>query len=120
MDYAEPIVDAQEMKPLDDELPDYTSAEPTRCTLEVNRGFFEEWSVEVGDKAELPVWFSPGVRQIPSRKLSENSRRPETEGLQAGKMGRKMPVLSALHRRNPPSRLHLATFQTVSEWNSRN
>ena len=28
---------------------------------------FEERSVEVGDKTELPVWFSPGVRQIPSR-----------------------------------------------------
>ena len=67
VDYAEPIVDAQERKPLDDELPDYTSAEPARCTLEVNRGFFEERSVEVGDKTELPVWFSPGVRQIPSR-----------------------------------------------------
>ncbi len=66
VDYEEPIVDIQEMKSLNDELPDYTSAEPARCTLEVNRGFFEERSVEVGDKAELPVWFSPGVRQIPS------------------------------------------------------
>ncbi len=71
VDYAEPIVDAQEMKPLDDELPDYTSVEPARCTLEVNRGFFGERSVEVGDKAELPVWFSPGVRQIPSGGFSE-------------------------------------------------
>jgi uncharacterized protein len=58
VDYAEPIVDAQEMKPLDDELPDYTSTEPTRCALEVNRGFFEERSVEVGDKAGLPVYGS--------------------------------------------------------------
>jgi hypothetical protein len=28
VDYAEPIVDAQEMKPLDDELPDYTRERP--------------------------------------------------------------------------------------------
>jgi uncharacterized membrane protein (UPF0127 family) len=54
VDYAEPIVDAQEMKPLDDELPDYTSTEPARCALEVNRGFFEERSVEVGTRLSYP------------------------------------------------------------------
>jgi uncharacterized membrane protein (UPF0127 family) len=47
------IVDIQDMKPLDDELPDYTSSEPARYALEVNRGFFEERGVEVGDKVEL-------------------------------------------------------------------
>jgi uncharacterized membrane protein (UPF0127 family) len=49
------IVDIQEMKPFDDDPPHYTSAEPVRYALEVNRGFFEEWGVKVGDKAELPV-----------------------------------------------------------------
>jgi uncharacterized membrane protein (UPF0127 family) len=49
------IVDIQDMKPLDDDPPHYTSAEPARYALEVNRGFFDERGVEVGDKAELPV-----------------------------------------------------------------
>jgi uncharacterized membrane protein (UPF0127 family) len=48
------IVDIQDMKPLDDELPNYTSAEPARYALEVNRGFFDERGVEVEDRAELP------------------------------------------------------------------
>jgi len=48
------IVDIQDMKPLDDEEPHYVSAEPARYALEVNKGFFEENGVEVGDRAELP------------------------------------------------------------------
>jgi uncharacterized protein len=42
------------MKPFDDELPDYVSAKPARYALEVNRGFFDERGVEVGDRAKLP------------------------------------------------------------------
>jgi uncharacterized membrane protein (UPF0127 family) len=49
------IVDLQDMKPLDDDPPHYVSAEPARYALEVNRGFFEEHGVKVGDRAELPV-----------------------------------------------------------------
>ncbi len=48
------IVDIQDMKALDDVPPHYVSAEPARYALEVNRGFFEERGVEVGDRAELP------------------------------------------------------------------
>jgi uncharacterized membrane protein (UPF0127 family) len=48
------IVDIQEMKPFDDELPHYVSAKPARYALEVNRGFFDERGVEVGDRAVLP------------------------------------------------------------------
>ncbi len=48
------IVDIQNMKPLDDDPPSYVSAEPARYALEVNRGFFEERGVEVGDRADLP------------------------------------------------------------------
>lgn len=48
------IVDLQDMEPLDDEPPSYVSAEPARYALEVNRGFFEERGVEVGDTMELP------------------------------------------------------------------
>jgi uncharacterized protein len=49
------IVDIQDMKPLDDDPPDYVSAKPAQYALEVNQGFFEERGVEVGDRAELPV-----------------------------------------------------------------
>ena len=48
------IIDIQEMKPLDDEPPHYVSAEPARYALEVNRGFFEERGVMVGNRVELP------------------------------------------------------------------
>lgn len=48
------IVSVQEMEPLDDEPPNYTSPEPVPYALEVNQGFFEERGVEVGDTAELP------------------------------------------------------------------
>jgi uncharacterized membrane protein (UPF0127 family) len=49
------IVDIQDMKPLDDDLPHYVSAKPAQYGLEVNQGFFEERGVKVGDRAELPV-----------------------------------------------------------------
>jgi uncharacterized membrane protein (UPF0127 family) len=48
------IIDIQEMKPLDDEPPNYVSAEPAQYALEVNHGFFEEQGVRVGDRVELP------------------------------------------------------------------
>ena len=48
------IIDIQDMKPLDDEPPNYVSAEPAQYALEVNQGFFEKRSVKVGDRVELP------------------------------------------------------------------
>ena len=48
------IVDIQDMKPLDDEPPSYVSADPAQYALEVNRGFFEERGVKVGDRVVLP------------------------------------------------------------------
>ncbi|MBA3426268.1 MAG: DUF192 domain-containing protein [Rubrobacter sp.] len=48
------IVDIQDMKALDDDPPHYISAEPAKYALEVNKGFFDERVVEVGDRAELP------------------------------------------------------------------
>ncbi len=49
------IVDIQDMQALDDDPPHYESAEPARYALEVNKGFFDERGVEVGDSAELPL-----------------------------------------------------------------
>ncbi len=54
MDSEGRIDDIQDMKPLDDKPPHYVSAEPSKYALEVNRGFFEEHGVKVGDRAELP------------------------------------------------------------------
>lgn len=54
MDAEGRIVDIQDMKAMDDEPPHYTSAEPARYALEVNKGFFAERGVEVGDMARLP------------------------------------------------------------------
>ena len=48
------IIDIQNMKPFDVEPPGYDSAEPAQYALEVNRGFFEERGVKVGDRVELP------------------------------------------------------------------
>jgi uncharacterized membrane protein (UPF0127 family) len=48
------IIDIQDMKPLDDKPPHYVSAEPAQYALEVNRGFFEQRGVKIGDRVELP------------------------------------------------------------------
>jgi uncharacterized protein len=48
------IIDIQDMKPLDDKPPHYVSAEPAQYALEVNRGFFEQRGVKIGDHVELP------------------------------------------------------------------
>jgi len=55
MDSEGRIVDIQDMKALDDTPPHYTSAEPAQYALEVNKGFFAERGVEVGNRARLPV-----------------------------------------------------------------
>ena len=49
------IIDIQDMKPFDGDPPGYNSAEPAQYALEVNRGFFEERGVRVGDRVELPA-----------------------------------------------------------------
>ncbi len=48
------IVDIQDMKALDDDPPHYVSAKPARYALEVNKGFFDERGVKLGDRVELP------------------------------------------------------------------
>ena len=48
------IVDIQDMEPLDDVPPGYVSAEPAQYALEVNKGFFAERGIQVGDTVELP------------------------------------------------------------------
>ena len=52
MDAGGCIVDLQDMKP---ETTGYDSARPAQYALEVNKGFFDERGVEVGDRAKLPV-----------------------------------------------------------------
>ncbi len=54
IDSEERIVDIQDMKALDDEPPHYVSSEPAQYALEVNKGFFDERGVKVGDTVELP------------------------------------------------------------------
>ncbi|MGI8865953.1 MAG: DUF192 domain-containing protein, partial [Rubrobacteraceae bacterium] len=54
IDSEERIVDIQDMKAMDDEPTHYVSAEPAQYALEVNKGFFDERGVEVGDTVELP------------------------------------------------------------------
>ena len=48
------IVDIQDMKALDDDPPHYVSAKPALHALEVNKGFFDERGVKVGDRVRLP------------------------------------------------------------------
>jgi uncharacterized membrane protein (UPF0127 family) len=48
------IVDIQDMKALDDDPPHYVSAKPALYALEVNKGFFDERDVNVGDRVRLP------------------------------------------------------------------
>ena len=48
------ITDILDMKPLDDKSPHYVSSEPVQYALEVNRGFFDERGVKVGDRVEVP------------------------------------------------------------------
>jgi uncharacterized membrane protein (UPF0127 family) len=48
------IVDIQDMKALDDDPPHYVSSKPALHALEVNKGFFDERGVKVGDRVRLP------------------------------------------------------------------
>ena len=48
------ITDILNMKPLDDRTPHYVSSESVQYALEVNKGFFEERGVKVGNHADLP------------------------------------------------------------------
>ena len=48
------IVDIEDMEPFDDQTK-HPSAEPSKYALEVNQGFFEERSIEVGDRVEVPA-----------------------------------------------------------------
>lgn len=47
------VVDIQDMRPLTEETT--ISRWPARYALEVNRGAFEEWGVEVGDTLGIPA-----------------------------------------------------------------
>ena len=52
MDSEGRIIDIQDMKPL---TTGYDSAGPAQYALEVNKGFFDERGVEVGDRVRLPA-----------------------------------------------------------------
>ncbi len=46
------IMEIQHMEP--ETMETHTPAEPYRYALEVNRGFFEENSIDIGDKVKIP------------------------------------------------------------------
>lgn len=52
MDSGGRIIDIQDMKPL---TTGYDSAGPAQYALEVNKGYFDERGVEVGDRVRLPA-----------------------------------------------------------------
>ncbi len=45
-------MEIQHMEP--ETMETHTPAEPYRYALEVNRGFFEENSIDIGDKVKIP------------------------------------------------------------------
>ena len=58
--------------------------------------------------------FCSQMSKVQLQGLSENSRQPQTEGLQAVKVEHKVLVVGPLDHQNVRSRLHRATFQTVT------